>query len=121
MEAPPSQKTILNSIAYHWSEAEKAVIHFPKSRGIDYPRAVTGGSTALMGTLALLPLEILHNILRELDFESLGSIRCLNTESKVVVETLPAYRDLATFAYNTLRALFATRVLSRYSAKHLYS
>jgi len=73
-----------------------------------------------MGRLALLPLEVLHSILRELDFESLGTMRCLNTQSKDVVGMLPAYRDLATFAHDALRALSATGTLSKYSGKCLY-
>ncbi|KAH8799892.1 hypothetical protein F5882DRAFT_394033 [Hyaloscypha sp. PMI_1271] len=120
MEDAPEQKTILTSLAYHWIEADRAVIRFPKSRGLEYSRAFTNGGTASMGRLALLPLEILYNILRELDFESLGAMRCLNTQSKDVVGMLPAYRDLGTFAYDALRALSATGLLSKYSAKYLY-
>ncbi|RFU35244.1 hypothetical protein B7463_g1160, partial [Scytalidium lignicola] len=121
MEDASEQKTIISSLAYHWSEADRAVIQFPKSRGLEYSRTFTNGGTASMGRLALLPLEILHNIVRELDFESLGAMRCLNTRSKDIVGKLPAYRDIATFAHNALRALSATGLLSKYSAKCLYS
>ena len=128
MEDAPEQKTILTSLAYHWGEADRAVIRFPKSRGggLESSRGAfttnNGGGTASMGgCLAVLPLEIFHYILRELDFKSLGAMRCLNTHSKYVVGTLPAYRDLVTFAHDALLALSAAGLLSRYSAKYLYS
>jgi F-box domain len=120
MEDAPEQKRILTSLAYHWTEADRAVIRFPKSKSLEYSGLFTDGGMASMGRLTLLPLEVLHNILRELDFESLGTVRCLNTQSKDIVGMLPVHRDLATFAHDALRALSATGMLSKYSGKCLY-
>lgn len=121
MEDAPGQKTILTSVAYHWTEADRATIQYLNSRVLEYSRAFTNDGTASMGRLALLPTEILYNILHKLDFESLGAIRCLNNQSKDVVGRLPAFRDIRIFAHVALRALSATGLLSKYSAKHLYS
>ncbi|KAH9224623.1 GNAT domain-containing protein [Leptodontidium sp. 2 PMI_412] len=121
MEYSPEKKTILGSLAYHWSEADRAVIHFPTSTHPVPARVFSNCGTSSLGNFSLLPLEIIHNILLELDLASLGAIRCLNTHFYDTVGKVPAYRDLTTFAPNALRALSATDVLSNYSIRYLYN
>lgn len=74
-----------------------------------------------MGRLGLLSMELLQNIMGELDFKSLGAMRCLNIQSKAIVEGTPAYRDITAFAHEARRSLSCTRSLVKYSANHLYS
>jgi hypothetical protein len=85
MEHTPEQKKILNSLAYHWSEADRAVIHFPSSTALRSSQRRTNGEIASIGTFSIISLEIIHNILYELDIERLGIIRCLNKHARDVV------------------------------------
>ncbi|EKD20705.1 hypothetical protein MBM_01387 [Drepanopeziza brunnea f. sp. 'multigermtubi' MB_m1] len=112
--------SILNSVAYCWTEAKQAVLQCRGSNHLDSFQSITKRSTASRGRLARLPLEILNKILFELDVESLGSIRLLNTWFKDVVDSLPAYRALAIYATHALRALTVTNMLSQHSVGHLY-
>lgn len=43
---------------------------------------------------SVIPLEVTHEILLELDIESLGNMRQLNSHFQTTVESLPAYRLL---------------------------
>ncbi|KAG4442047.1 hypothetical protein IFR05_002441 [Cadophora sp. M221] len=108
MEYSPEKKAILDSLAYHWSKADRAVIYFPTSTYPFPARVFSNRGTSSLGTFSLLPLEITHKILLEIDIGSLE-------------RELPAYRDLSTFAPDTLRALSATDVLSEYGVGYLYN
>jgi hypothetical protein len=118
METP----SVLNSVAYHLHKADKATIYFPKSRrpNFEFLPSPSGHRPASMGSLDLLPVEILHKIMSELDFQSLGTMRCLNRQVKATVETVSAYRDITTYCHASLCALSCAGLLSAHSAGHLH-
>lgn len=67
----------LQVVTYHWSEADKSMIHtpLPKCNRLDYPPSAAPTSTAAFNQL---PLEILHNVLQFLDIDTARSVRLLS-------------------------------------------
>ncbi len=57
------------------------------------------------GTLEALPLELLHYGLSYLDFMSLYSLLRTSTRARLIVESLPAYREIVSHACEALAAL----------------
>jgi len=54
---------------------------------------------------ASLPVEILHKIMSELDFNSLSALRLTSSHFNGIVESFSAYRDLTTLALIVLQEL----------------
>lgn len=97
------------------------MIHFssPDIPRLDLTRpAITQGCQR--GILDRLPLEILHQILELLDFHTLAAIRSLNFASRSVVDSFPAYKYIAQYAANALRALTRTQLITAFGAAYLF-
>lgn len=65
--------------------------------------------------LDAMPVEVLHLVLSELDFQSLSRFSRVSRRSKAVAESLPAYIDLLEYAPHILKALGLTRLLCFHS------
>ncbi|EFR03027.1 hypothetical protein MGYG_06027 [Nannizzia gypsea CBS 118893] len=74
-----------------------------------------------LGLLDSLPLEVLHNGLHILDFQSLSRLSLVSQRGRITVESLPIYRDLMKYIPDTLAALGESNLLSHYSADRLYT
>jgi len=72
-----------------------------------------------IGLLDNLPLELLHALLNYLDLQSLSRILRVSLRGKAIVESLPAYRDLASTAGNIFQILSYTRLIGLHSATTL--
>ena len=73
-----------------------------------------------LGLFDNLPLEILQNILQQLDLHTLTLMQSLNRTAKLLVHSLPQYRDIVAHAPNALRAMLSTGMASYYSIDDLY-
>ncbi|KAF2010810.1 F-box domain-containing protein [Aaosphaeria arxii CBS 175.79] len=71
------------------------------------------------GLLDNLPLELLHAIISYLDLGSLSRISQVSLRGRVIIESLPAYRDLATVAGHIAPALSQTRLIGLHSVTTL--
>jgi len=78
-------------------------------------------STAPLGNLDVLPLELLHSIFSMLDLRTLSGITRTCLRGTVVVESLPEYRDLIRHAPQAMAALGSTRLLHYHSASTLHA
>lgn len=78
-------------------------------------------SLSSAGFLDNLPLELLHLICDLLDFRSLSRISRTSFLGKMIIESLPAYRDLMEFAPHTLSALGKTGLISVHSSAILHA
>lgn len=79
------------------------------------------GRPTSLGTLDKLPLEALQKILNNLDFQSLSRISQVSSRGRVIVESLPAYRELMHHAPDTLKALAMTKLIDAHSVGTLYA
>lgn len=89
-----------------------------RERRIASHRLKTGSS---IGSLETLPLELLHQIIRQLDLHSINSLRCVNSRSLSIIESVPAYRDIEKYALNALRSAFLIGTASIISCEALYT
>lgn len=78
-------------------------------------------SSSSLGLLDRIPLELLHLILVMLDFQSLLHVSRVSLLGQVVVQPLPAYRDLMEHAPHTLAALGRTGLLGLHPATVLHA
>ena len=60
-----------------------------------------------LGVLDALPLELLHEILSQLDLRTLTDFRCINRRAIDLVNSLPQYRAVNTYALNALRGVLS--------------
>lgn len=74
-------------------------------------------TTPLLGEL---PLEILHQVLLDLDINSLGMLRRVNTTTRSQVESLHAYFLLREYASDTLCVMNATKCASYFPIRWLF-
>ncbi|KAF2430640.1 F-box domain-containing protein [Tothia fuscella] len=72
-----------------------------------------------LGLLDDLSLELLHAILNYLDLQSLSRVVRVSLGGKAIVESLPAYRDIACAAGYIFQTLSDTRLISVHSAATL--
>ncbi|KAJ3570281.1 hypothetical protein NPX13_g5777 [Xylaria arbuscula] len=72
-----------------------------------------------LGLLDRLPAELLLLTLDLLDFQSLSRLSRVSLRGKVVVESLPAFREMMQHAPQTLAALGLTRLLKYHSSSLL--
>jgi len=105
------KEQILKTVAYHCNGAGSAFLNFPKSKALKIIEVSKDGDVAKMGGLCLPLRELLQNIMGELDFKSLGAMRCLNIQRKAIMGWNPAYRDITAFAHEALRGLSCTCLL----------
>jgi hypothetical protein len=78
-------------------------------------------SSSSLGLLDRIPLELLHLILVMLDFRSLLRVSRVSLLGQVVVQSLPAYRDLMEHAPHTLAALGQTGLIGLHTATVLHA
>jgi len=89
-----------------------------KPQGYGYvPTAI---STNSAGDFDGLPVEMIHNILRKLDFDSLGSMRLVNSKTQSIVDSLPEYKAMITHAPSIIHTLRVTTTSSHFTAEELY-
>lgn len=67
------------------------------------------------GTFDLLPVEIVHAIFENMDLFSLHLVGCTSIQMRLLVESMPAYRDLSTFAPATLAVLKRTGLIGMHN------
>ncbi|KAF7113698.1 hypothetical protein CNMCM5793_003054 [Aspergillus hiratsukae] len=116
--------------AYRCKNLHLHVLHFlpnpikTKSAGKLYKAPPSKASKTHRRSKALitrLPLEILHLILLNLDLTSMGMLRRVDTTSRHLVESLPAYCLLRKHAPNTLRLMDATRCSSHFPIQWIFT
>lgn len=66
-----------------------------------------------------LPTELLDVILHSLDIQTLTSLRSLDRRAKLVIDNVPAYRDLVKQAPDALRAMLSTQTASYHTLHEL--
>ncbi|OJJ32797.1 hypothetical protein ASPWEDRAFT_593396 [Aspergillus wentii DTO 134E9] len=106
-------RDVLNLYRDPWdSKAPRKLYKAPRNR----VKARKLLSTPLVSQL---PVEILHQILFELDLLSLGMLRRVNTITRRLVESFPAYHLLRKHASDTLRVMDATKCTSHFPIRWL--
>jgi len=90
-----------------------------KPQGYGY--VATAISTNSAGDFDGLPVEMIHNILRKLDFDSLGSMRLVNSKTQSIVDSLPEYKAMITHAPSIIHTLRVTTTSPYFTAENLYS
>jgi hypothetical protein len=84
------------------------------------PQYKRNPSSASIGLLNILPVELLQFTLHMLDFRSLSHLSRVSLQGNEVVRSLPAYRNLMEHAPHALAALGYTGLISLHSANALY-
>ncbi|KAK2808631.1 hypothetical protein FQN50_004495 [Emmonsiellopsis sp. PD_5] len=77
-------------------------------------------SRSSLGSLDVLPLELLYLTFNMMDVQSLSRICCVSLRGKAVVESLPGYYRLVQHAPGMLGALARTRLIRFHSTSTLY-
>ncbi|PGH11815.1 hypothetical protein AJ80_06973 [Polytolypa hystricis UAMH7299] len=112
-------------IAYRWANQSQPMLN-PHADSVScfggpvFPGPSTTKNPA-SGRLANLPNELLHNILKLLDLESLETVRRLNTAYWRIVEEFYVYRLLKEAAGPTLRMIHLTGLARHTSIRNLYT
>lgn len=75
---------------------------------------------ASLGMLELLPLELLHETLLQLDIRSLMNLRYVNRRAVDIVDSQPAYRTIAKFAPRAVRAILGVQTGAWITCELLY-
>lgn len=96
---------IIRTASYHRKDYNLAVIWFPdrEHQGVRTSMSTSfqGPASASLGTLDLLPQELLNNIFLTLDIRSLTKCRQLNVRSRQAIDTLVEYQAISTHALNS--------------------
>ncbi|KAI3318197.1 F-box domain-containing protein [Xylariaceae sp. AK1471] len=74
-----------------------------------------------LGILDRLPAELLHEVLRNLDFQSAIGFSRVSIQGKNILYSLSAYRDVMNHAPHALAALSQTKLLHLHSASELHN
>ncbi|KAI0194553.1 F-box domain-containing protein [Astrocystis sublimbata] len=74
-----------------------------------------------LGILDRLPVELLHEVLRSLDLQSIVRFSRVSIQGNNILYSLPAYRDVIKHAPHALAALGQTKLLHLHSASELHS
>ncbi|KAI0114041.1 F-box domain-containing protein [Nemania sp. FL0031] len=74
-----------------------------------------------LGILDRLPAELLHEVLKSLDFQSAIRFSHVSNQGKNMLCSLPAYRDVIKYAPRTLAALGQTKLLHLHSTSELHN
>ncbi|KAI0971217.1 F-box domain-containing protein [Xylaria arbuscula] len=83
-------------------------------------KATLQNRASSLGILDRLPVELLHEVLRNLDFQSTIRFSRVSVQGKNILCSLPAYRDVIKHAPHTLAALGQTKLLHLHSASELH-
>ncbi|KAK7719053.1 hypothetical protein SLS63_010203 [Diaporthe eres] len=87
----------------------------PKPMGAWQPQ----GDASPLGLLAILPVELLHELLKKLDLQSITRFSRVSIQARIAVQSLPGYRDLMSHALHALEALSQTRMICHHTASQL--
>lgn len=74
-----------------------------------------------LGALDVLPLEVLHNVLLELDLQSLTTLRAVNRYARHTIDGIYQYKIIISYAPSVLRAALAVGAASWISCSTLYA
>lgn len=74
-----------------------------------------------LGHLDILPIELLHSVLKLLDFRNLSNFRRVSQGGNAIVKSLPAYHDLISHAPRALIALSRTKLILSHSAASVHA
>ncbi|KAL2142943.1 hypothetical protein VTI28DRAFT_522 [Corynascus sepedonium] len=115
---------IVRATAYHRKDFCHSVIWFSPREHVGirpsiatpFPRTPDTG----LGTLGLLPLELLHDVLLRLDIRSLFNFRQANLSSRRIVDSLHQYQIMVSHGLNLLCALLRTRLANGNSLLDFY-
>ncbi|PQE17070.1 F-box domain-containing protein [Rutstroemia sp. NJR-2017a BBW] len=77
-------------------------------------------SCSNVGTLEVLPLELIQAILNLLDLQCLTDLRAVNWRARVLVDSVPEYNALIQHFPDALRALLSTRMAGHFSAPQIF-
>lgn len=87
----------------------------PKPMGPWQPQ----GDHSPLGVLAILPVELLHELLEKLDLHSVARFSRVSIQARTAAQSLPGYRDLLSHAPHALEALGQTRMVRHHTASQL--
>ncbi|KAK2875180.1 hypothetical protein FQN49_001717 [Arthroderma sp. PD_2] len=122
MPKTPSDEDVITHLSHRPAHILKSLIHIDKLAA--KPSAVEprpSPAESSIGLLDLLPLEIFHDILNLLDFQSLSRFLRVSQRGRATVESLPAYYHLTQHAPDTLSALGQSHLISYHSAGRLHA
>ncbi|KAI7196265.1 hypothetical protein KC363_g1027 [Hortaea werneckii] len=120
---PEEAKSILRVAAYHCQDFDRAVISFPFNVRIKCPTLTLPDSTtttATLGHLEVLPLELLHKICLELDIASVCRFRQTNTRARQILDALHEHRIIIKHAITPFCALLRTGLAAKVSLSDFY-
>ncbi|KAH6624147.1 hypothetical protein B0J18DRAFT_427420 [Chaetomium sp. MPI-SDFR-AT-0129] len=113
---PDQADAIVRATAYHRRDFGLSVIWFsPREHAGIRPSIATPFPRTLdtntgLGTLGLLPLELLHDVVLRLDIRSLFHFRQANLSSRQIVDSLHHYQMVVSHGLNLLCALLRKRL-----------
>ncbi|KAG9240081.1 hypothetical protein BJ878DRAFT_321635 [Calycina marina] len=93
--------------------------HWGKPQGCRY--APSSINTNSAGDFDALPVEMIHNIFRKLNFESLISMRLVASKIRSIVDSLQEYKAMVTYAPSIIHTLFMTATTAYSTAERLYA
>jgi len=123
MSLPDEKVRILT---YRDGDTNTWMINFPGLAGMDHMESdllkhnSAPHAFRSLGTLDVLPLELQHEILRQLVLRNITTFKSLNSRAQMVVTSLPEYRDLASHAPGAIRALASTGIDSYFTLSQLF-
>ena len=116
------KKALLDATTYHAAGPEQFIIDKIPATITDLftslPQSIPNGELGL-GDLRRFPNEILQMILRRADIASLIRFRRVNRHARLMVGTLPEYRDVMTHASTAFLALVKLRLCSQFTISQL--
>jgi hypothetical protein len=78
-------------------------------------------ATATLGTLEILPVELVQIVLLDLDLQSLTSLRRVNRRAMVTIDMLCQYSEIIAYASNSLRAALSINLGASISCRQLHT
>ncbi|KAI6905377.1 hypothetical protein KC318_g5512 [Hortaea werneckii] len=119
---PEEAESILRVAAYHRQDFDRAVISFRFNEHINILTSTLPNSTttADLGRLDELPIELLHKICLDLDVASVFRFRQTNTRARQVLSALHEYRTITKHAINPFCALLRTGLAAKVSLSDFY-
>lgn len=98
----------IKEFGYQWQEKDFILDdNLPNPRTPSDERCIPPASEAHLGTLDLLPLELLHDIVAQLDVHNLTAFGHANRRALEIVESLPLYKTITKHASNIIRGVQA--------------
>lgn len=116
---------LLNTLTCQRYDLADAVINLEdlkRNIPLDNSRVSTVSDThisASLGKLDTLPLELVHEVILALDLQSLTNFRAVSSTARALVNSNPAYRNVAAHAPDAVRAYIATSLASSFNIAQL--